>query len=77
MQEINNSNIGLVLLAAGFGTRFGGDKQLSIVGPEDAIIMDYTIYDAWRIGYSWITVILRQEILSEFEREVVAVGAIK
>ncbi len=70
MQETNSSNIGLVLLAAGFGTRFGGDKQLSIVGPKDAIIMDYTIYDAWRIGYSWVMIILREEIVSKFEGEV-------
>ncbi len=70
MRRENDLNIGLVLLAAGFGTRFGGNKQLSIIGPENAIIMDYTIYDAWRIGYSWITVILRDEIVDQFEREV-------
>ena len=63
-------NIGLVLLAAGFGRRFGGDKQLSAVGPQSAIIMDYTIFDAWRIGYSWVTVILRRDMLERFEREV-------
>ena len=50
--------------------RFGGDKQLSAVGPESTIIMDYTIFDAWRIGYSWVTVILRQDMLERFEREV-------
>ncbi len=66
----NSLNIGLVLLAAGFGSRFGNDKQLHAVGPSDAIIMDYSIYDAWRIGYSWVTVILRSEIVEQFEREV-------
>ncbi|WGK69631.1 NTP transferase domain-containing protein [Candidatus Haliotispira prima] len=70
MQQKNNLNTGLVLLAAGFGTRFGGNKQLRAIGPENAMIMDYTIYDAWRIGYSWVTVILRDEIADEFKREV-------
>ncbi|MEM9423862.1 MAG: nucleotidyltransferase [Spirochaetota bacterium] len=70
MLQKNDLNIGLVLLAAGFGTRFGGNKQLSAIGPENTIIMDYTIYDAWRIGYSWVTVILREEIVGKFEEEV-------
>ena len=63
-------NIGIVLLAAGFGSRFGGDKQLSSVGLQNASIIDYTIYDAWKIGYSWVTVVLRKELVGVFERDI-------
>lgn len=40
-------NITLVIMAAGIGSRFGGGiKQLEPVGPNDEIIMDYSIHDA-------------------------------
>ncbi len=39
----------LVVLAAGIGSRFGGGiKQLTPMGPNGEIIMDYAIYDAKR-----------------------------
>ena len=42
----------LVLLAAGMGSRFGGMKQLAPVGPAGETLMDYSIYDALRAGFT-------------------------
>ncbi len=41
----------LVILAAGIGSRYGGLKQVAPVGPSGEIILDYTLYDAWRAGF--------------------------
>jgi CTP:molybdopterin cytidylyltransferase MocA len=36
----------LLVLAAGMGSRYGGNKQLDEVGPSGETIIDYSIYDA-------------------------------
>ena len=41
----------LFLLAAGMGSRYGGLKQLDILGPQGQSIMDYSIYDAIQAGF--------------------------
>lgn len=41
----------LVIMAAGIGSRFGGIKQLTPVGPGGEIIMEYSIYDAIQAGF--------------------------
>ena len=38
----------LVVLAAGMGSRYGGLKQIDPVGPCGQIIIEYSIYDAYR-----------------------------
>ena len=38
----------LLVLAAGLGSRFGGDKQISHVGPNGEFLMEYSIHDASR-----------------------------
>ena len=40
----------LVLMAAGLGSRYGGNKQVDGVGPCGEILMEYGIYDAIRAG---------------------------
>lgn len=41
----------LVVLAAGMGSRYGGNKQLDGIGPNGEIIMDYSIHDAIAAGF--------------------------
>ena len=36
----------LIIMAAGMGSRFGGLKQVTPVGPCGELIIDYSIYDA-------------------------------
>ena len=57
----------LVLMAAGFGTRFGGGvKQIEPVGPNGEVLMDYAVYDAMRAGFDRVVFILRKDIEDEF-----------
>lgn len=55
----------LVLLAAGFGRRFGGLKQLAPVGPNGEAIMDYTVGSAARAGFDEVVLIVREEVQEE------------
>ena len=43
----------LVILAAGLGSRFGGNKQISHVGPHGEMLMEYTVYDAVKQMYDF------------------------
>ena len=51
----------LVIMAAGMGSRFGGLKQIAPMGPNDEFIIDYSIYDALRAGYSRVVFIIKEE----------------
>lgn len=52
----------LLVLAAGMGTRYGGNKQLDEVGPSGETIIDYSIYDAVRAGFGKIIFVIRRDI---------------
>ena len=56
----------VVLLAAGMGSRFGGMKQLAGVGPSDETLMDYSIYDALRAGFTSAVFVIRPEMEDGF-----------
>lgn len=61
-------NTTLVIMAAGIGSRFGGGiKQLAKMGPNDEIIMDYSIYDAKEAGFDKVVFIIRKDIEKEFK----------
>ena len=52
----------LVILAGGLGSRFGGDKQISQVGPHGECLMEYSIYDAIEAGFDRVVFILKPDI---------------
>ena len=37
-----------VIMAAGMGSRYGGNKQVDGIGPNGEILMEYSIFDALR-----------------------------
>ena len=45
-------NMTLVVLAAGMGSRYGGLKQMDGVGPNGETLLDYSVFDAVRSGFS-------------------------
>ena len=51
----------LVIMAAGMGSRFGGLKQIEPVGPNGEFIIDYSIYDAIKAGFSKVVFIIKEE----------------
>lgn len=52
----------LLVLAAGMGSRYGGNKQLDEVGPSGETIIDYSIFDAIRAGFGKILFVIRKDI---------------
>lgn len=52
----------LLVLAAGLGSRYGGNKQLDEVGPSGETIIDYSIFDAIRAGFGKIVFVIRKDI---------------
>lgn len=57
----------LVVMAAGMGSRFGGLKQIEPVGPNGEFIIDYSIYDAKRAGFSKVVFVIKKELEDIFK----------
>ncbi len=57
----------LVIMAAGMGSRFGGLKQLTPVGPNGQLLIDYSIYDAIQAGFGKIVFVIKHAIEKEFK----------
>ena len=60
----------LLILAAGMGSRFGGLKQMEPMGPNDEFIIDYSVYDAKRAGFSKIVFVIKEEMYDDFKRTI-------
>lgn len=56
-------NLTLLVLAAGMGSRYGGIKQIDGFGPNGETIMDYSLFDSVRAGFTKVVFIVREEIL--------------
>lgn len=66
----------LVVLAAGLGRRFGGDKQATGIGPHGEWLVDYAVDDAIAAGFGRVVAVTRTELREELERRLAArVGA--
>jgi NDP-sugar pyrophosphorylase family protein len=59
----NQKKLTLLVLAAGIGSRYGGIKQIDGFGPHGETIMDYSLFDAVRSGFTKVVFIVREEIL--------------
>ncbi|MBQ6829746.1 MAG: NTP transferase domain-containing protein [Clostridia bacterium] len=57
----------LVIMAAGMGSRFGGLKQLTPVGPNGQKIIDYSIYDAVLSGFGKVVFVIKHAIEKDFK----------
>lgn len=62
--------ITLLVMAAGMGSRYGGLKQLDSVGPNGETIIDYSVFDAIKAGFSDIVFVIRKDFEVEFKRQV-------
>lgn len=60
----------LVLLAAGMGSRYGGLKQLDAMGPNGETLMDYSVFDAIRAGFTNIVFVIRRDIEAAFKEQI-------
>lgn len=52
----------LLILAAGRGSRFGGAKQVTPMGPSGETIMEYSIYDALNNGFDQVVLVINKDV---------------
>ena len=62
-------NYTLVILAAGMGSRYGGTKQLDAVSGHGETIMDFSLFDAVKAGFTKVVFIVRKDILEEVKTD--------
>jgi hypothetical protein len=60
----------LLVMAAGMGTRYGGLKQIEPVGPSGETLLDYSVFDALRAGFSRVVFVIRRDIEDPFRQVV-------
>ena len=60
----------LVIMAAGMGSRFGGPKQITPVDEQGHIIIDFSLYDAWRAGFRDVAFIIKREMEADFRQRI-------
>ena len=60
----------LVVLAAGMGSRYGGLKQIDPMGPSGETILDYSVFDSLRAGFSKVVFIIRPDFEADFRNNV-------
>ncbi len=60
----------LLVLAAGLGSRYGGLKQLDAMGPHGERILDYSVYDARRAGFTEVVFVIRKDFEAAFREQV-------
>lgn len=62
------SNPVLVIMAAGMGSRYGGLKQIDPVSDKGEIILDFSMYDAMKAGFTDIIFVIKKEHEEAFRK---------
>ena len=60
----------LVIMAAGMGSRVGGPKQITPVDDKGHIIIDFSLYDAYRAGFRDVAFIIKREMEADFRERI-------
>lgn len=58
----NKQDLTLVILAAGLGSRFGGDKQLAQLGPNGETMLELSLKSAYKAGFNRAVLVIRPEL---------------
>ena len=61
-------NTTLVVMAAGMASRYGGNKQITGMGPNNEILLEYSVCDAMRAGFNKVVFIIRPDMLDAMKR---------
>lgn len=59
-------NTTLLIMAAGLGSRFGGDKQIARLGPHGEILLEYSIHDAVKAGFDKVVFVIKRSMEKTF-----------
>ena len=60
----------LLIMAAGMGSRYGGDKQIDGMGPNNEVLMLYSIHDAIKAGFTKVVFIIKRSFEERFKQAV-------
>lgn len=60
----------LVIMAAGMGSRYGGLKQIDPIDYEGHMIIDFSIYDAIKVGFEKVIIIIKKENEADFRNRI-------
>ena len=60
-------DITLVVMAAGMGSRVGGLKQAEPVTEDGKAIIDFSVYDAKKAGFTKVVFIIREDMEKDFK----------
>lgn len=60
----------LLVLAAGMGSRFGGDKQLATIGDTGKTLLHFSAMDAYAAGVRRLVLVIRPELELAFRQQV-------
>ena len=58
----------LLIMAAGLGSRYGGNKQIDRIGPNQEILMEYAIYDALEAGFDKVVFVIKRAMDESFRQ---------
>ncbi|MGS0690547.1 NTP transferase domain-containing protein [Shewanella sp. 30m-9] len=64
----NKQDLTLVILAAGLGSRFGGDKQLAQLGPKGETMLELSLLSAYKAGFTRAVLVIRPELASMLDQ---------
>lgn len=56
----------LVVMAAGMGSRFGGLKQMEPISRDGRVLLDFSVYDAKKAGFTKIVFVIKEAIAEDF-----------
>ena len=56
----------LLVMAAGMGSRYGGNKQVDRIGPQGEILLEYAIHDALEAGFDKVVFVIRRSMAESF-----------
>lgn len=67
---MNNKEPILIVMAAGMGSRYGGNKQLDTITEQGDIIMDFSLYDAYEAGFRRVCFVIKHDFEEVFKQHI-------
>lgn len=56
----------LLIMAAGMGSRFGGNKQMAHLGPHGELLLHYSMHDAAKAGFDKVVFVIKRAMEADF-----------
>lgn len=60
----------LLIMAAGLGSRYGGNKQVDHIGPNGEILLEYSIHDAVAAGFDKVVFVIKRSMAETFRAQI-------